>query len=421
MSEAPDIATPLVPRVEARPQPLGENRDFLVLLSTQGLSALGDAVTYTALPLLVLALTGSGFAMGVVGTLQALPDLFLAMVAGAIADRSDRKRMMLVADLGRAILTALIPISVLVGGPTMAVVLLVAAPMSIFRTFFLAGYTASVPGLVGRSQIARANAAFEAVYSTGFIVGPAIAGLLAATIGPGPTLAIDAASFALSSIGLLFVRRELRAPVDREHGSLLADIREGIAYIRHDPVLRPAVLFWGATSIVFASLVTALAVHITVDLGESASALGLVLTGYGIGTVAGAVLVGRLPSRRPIGPALLGGNFVMAGCLIAISLVASVPVMVAIAALAGVSQSLVLVTYITTRTAYSPDALLGRIGSTARTISLGLQPVGYLVGGALIDATSGSTTIAVMGVVVAFVTLAFVPVRALRTASLQPR
>ncbi len=165
--------------------PLGRNHDFRVLLTSQGVSALGDAVSFTALPLLVLALTGSGLWMGVVGALSTLPDLFFGMIAGALADRSDRKRMMFLADLGRAMLTALIPISVVLGGPTLAVILLVTAPMSILRSFFLAGYTASVPILVGRPQLARANSIFEAVYSFGYIIGPAIAGLLAATIGAG--------------------------------------------------------------------------------------------------------------------------------------------------------------------------------------------------------------------------------------------
>ena len=133
------------------PERLSRNRDFKVLLTTQGISSLGDAVSFTALPLLVLALTGSGLAMGVVGALQTLPDLVFGMVAGALADRSDRKRMMFLADLGRAALTAVIPLSVYLGGPTMAVILIVAAPMSVLRSFFLAGYTASVPALVGRS------------------------------------------------------------------------------------------------------------------------------------------------------------------------------------------------------------------------------------------------------------------------------
>ena len=113
--------------------------------------------------------------MGIVGALQTIPDLVFGMVAGALADRADRRRMMLLADLGRAVLTALIPLSVLLHGPTMVVVLLVAAPMSVLRSLFLAGYTASVPALVGRSQVARANSIFEAIYSLGYIVGPAIA------------------------------------------------------------------------------------------------------------------------------------------------------------------------------------------------------------------------------------------------------
>ena len=215
--------------------PLTRNRDFKVVLGSQGISALGDAVNFTALPLLVLALTGSGFAMGIVGAVQTLPDLLFGMVAGAIADRSDRKRLMLLADLGRAGLTAMIPVSVALGGPTMAVILLVAAPLSILRTFFLAGYTSSLPALVGRSEVGRANSVFETIYSIGYIVGPSMAGVLAATIGPGPTLAIDAVSFAISALGLAFVHRDLRAPLDRPRQPLVADIREGIDYIGAEP------------------------------------------------------------------------------------------------------------------------------------------------------------------------------------------
>ena len=82
---------------------------------------------------------------------------------------------------------------------------------------------------------------------------------------------------------------------------------------------------------------------------------------------------------------------------------------------------MVLVTYITLRTAYSPDALLGRIGGTARTISLGLQPIGLLVGGALIELTSGATTIVVMGMALAVVGLGIRAGERLRTGSLRRR
>ena len=400
--------------------PLAQNRDFKVLLVSQGISSLGDAVSFTALPLLVLALTGSGFAMGIVGALQAVPALLFGMVAGAYADRGDRKRMMFVADLGRAGLTALIPLSVALGGPTMAVILVVAAPMAILRSFFLAGYTASVPALVGRSQVGRANSFFEVIYSTGYILGPAIAGVLATTIGPGPTMAIDAVSFALSALGLIFVRRELRAPVDRPRQPLLTEIREGIDFIVRNPILRTSILFWGVISILLAPLVTALAVHVTRDLGEPASVLGLILASYGVGTLLGSVLTARWIGRGRVAEMLLGGNFVMGIALIALAVTVELPVQVAVAFVAGIVQSVVLVVYLTLRTVHSPDELLGRVGSTARTISLGLQPVGLLIGGALIDLTSGSITMALMGVAVATVSLLFAPIAAIRNATLVP-
>ena len=407
------------PQREAE-ESLGRNHDFRALLSTQGVSSIGDAVSFTALPLLVFALTGSGAAMGVVGALQTLPDLFFGMIAGALADRSDRKRMMFVADAGRALLTALIPISVWLGGPTLAVILVVAAPMSVLRSLFLAGYTASVPAIVGRSQLARANALFEAVYSTGYIIGPGVAGLLSTVIGPGPTLAIDAVSFFASALGLLLVRRPLIAPTDRPTTHILADIREGIAFILARPTLRSAIAFWGIVSVTTAALVPALTVDITRDLGLEDWALGLLLTTYGAGTVTGALLISRR-RRGSAGPLLLGGNLARGLILVGIGVAGGLDLLLPLGFAAGIADSAVLITYLTLRTAHSPDELLGRIGSTARTISLGLQPIGMLAGGLLIDATNGAMTLVAMGATVACLSVVFAPIRALRQAQLNPR
>jgi predicted MFS family arabinose efflux permease len=303
----------------------------------------------------------------------------------------------------------------------MAIVLIVAAPLSTLRSLFLAGYTASVPALVGRPQVARANAIFETVYSAGYIVGPSIAGVLATSIGPGPTLGIDAISFALSSIGLFLVRRPLRAPVDRPRTRILDDVREGIQFILRHPILRSAILLWGVSSIITAPIVAALAFRITRDMGLSPTILGIGLTAYGVGTVVGSLAATRIGRRTSVAPVLLLGQLSTGVMLIGIALAGNVPALIGFALVAGISQSLVLVTYITVRTAYSPDHLLGRVGSTARVISLGLQPLGMLAGGALIDATSGTTTIAVMGAALCVLAIAFVPVRALRTASVSGR
>jgi predicted MFS family arabinose efflux permease len=218
---------------------------------------------------------------------------------------------------------------------------------------------------------------------------------------------------------LAAVRGDLRAPIDRAPGSLLADVREGIVFVRHHPLLRSMIAFWGLVAITTAPLVTALAVHVTRDLALTDAVLGLLLTAYGIGTVVGSLLTARW-ARGRLAPALLGGTLVTGVLLVALALTRDVPIMLGIAGIAGVSQSVVLVTYLTTRTSHSPDALLGRIGSVARTFSLGLQPLGLLAGGALIDLTDGSTTVAAMGTLLIILVLAFVPVRALRSATVTP-
>ena len=400
------------------PRPLRRNRDFKVLLTSQAISAVGDAVTFTALPLLVLALTGSGLMMGIVGALGMLPDLFFGMVAGALADRGDRRRMMLLADLGRAGLTALIPLSVLLGGPTIAVILIVVAPLSILRALFIAGYSASVPMLVGRSDLGRALSIFEAIYSFGFIIGPAIAGSSRRRSVRGRRSPSTPMSFVLSSLAIAFMR-PLRPPADRPPASLVADIREGIDYIVGHAALRSIILFWGLVAITTAPLVTVLAVLVTRDHGYDEAVLGLVLTAFGVGTVVGALLTARA-KRRPVAPSMLGGTAGIGALAIVVAVSDQVPVLLAAAGLAGICQSLVFLTYITARTNYVPDALLGRVGSTARTISLGLQPIGMLAGGLLIDLTSGSTTIALMGVVLIALALVFTPVAPLRRATTQP-
>jgi MFS family permease len=380
----------------AEPEPLSRNRDFKVVLVGQGISAFGDAITNTALPLLVLALTGSGAAMGLVGALSTLPDLVFGLFAGAYADRWDRRLMMMFADAGRAILTAAVPLSILLGGPTMLVVLLVTFPINLLRVNWLAAWTASVPGLVGRPQVARANAIFEAVFNVGWIAGPGIAGVLSHLIGPGTTIALDAVSFAISAFALLLVRRPLRPEPRANRPRILADIREGIRYVAGHSTLRAVIAFWAASQVTTAALGTALIYHLTRERGEGSDVVGLVLSAFSVGALAGSLVAGRLGLAH-VGRVMLVATALTGGLLLTIVAGPPIPVMIGVSLAAGVVQSAALISYITFRTALSPDAMLGRIGSTARTISVGLMPIGAFVGGALVDITSGQATLALMG------------------------
>ena len=401
-------------------QPLRENRDFLTLLTSQTISIGGDAVSSTALPLLVLALTGSGVVMGIVAAIDAAADFVFATIAGALADRGDRKRMMFLADLGRAILTALVPISVFLHGPTMAVVLLVTGPLAILRGFFRAGYLAAMPNLVGRSQLARGNGILETAYSAAFILGPALAGLLVTLIGPGETLAVDAASFGLSSLGLVLIGRDLKAPPNRPPSRIVDDIKEGVVFVARHPVLRTVILLFATANAILIPIATAMTFRIVRDLGQSPAAFGLTLTGLGVGTMVGAALASRLDRDSNVARVLVAAVFMMGLPIIGAAAIPSVPAIVLLTALGGAGEATVTVVYISVRAANSPDALLGRIASTARMMSLALIPFGSLIGGILIDSFGGTSTLAILGAALCTVALTFSQVGALRSASLAP-
>ena len=410
-SGAEETPVRLAPAAQLVPAPvsLRRNRDFMVVLLGQGVSSFGDAITNTAMPLLVLALTGSGFAMGIVGVLSTLPDLVVGLPAGAYADRWDRRRMMFGADLGRAVLTALVPLSVWLDGPTLAVVIGVAFPLNVLRVLWLAAFTAAVPGLVGREQVPRANGILEAAWTVGWVVGPALAGLLAVAIGPGPTIALDAATFAVSAGSLLFVRRSLRPEARTERTHIVADVREGIAFVARQPTLRAVIALWTTTSVISAGLTSGLIFYITINLGLGTTVVGLVLSAFAVGSLGGSLVAARI-APKPVGLVMLAGS-VGLGVTLIVSVGTPVPVVVAAALLAGILNAYVLIAYLSLRTMLSPDALLGRVGATARTLSVGLMPLGSLAAGIALDTIGGGATLTIMGLglVVAGAGFALVP------------
>lgn len=406
------------PAVHAEPrvnqEPLSHNRDFLLLLGGQGISAFGDALSLTAMPLLVLAITGSGVAMGIVGVLNTIPDLVFGLLAGVIADRSDRRLMILGADFGRAVLTALIPVSILLHGPTIVVILLIAAPMAMLRALFLAAYTAAMPSLVGRPLLGRATSTLETVYSLSFVVGPSVAGLLAAVVGFGPTIAVDAFSFLASSAAMALIRRPLQERQDRPPLDVRAEICEGIAYIAGHPTLRVAVSYWGLISVITAGLIPVLTWFVTKQLGLSTTAFGLLLSVNGIGYLLGAIAMNQVRIRSA-GLMMIGGTAIEAIAMIA-AVNGAVVVLFPAAFIVGLSSAAVVITYVTLRSAAAPDELLGRVGSTARTLSIGLQPIGMIAAGLLLDRIGGGATLLLMGSGLLIATLGFSASRPLRRA-----
>jgi MFS family permease len=383
------------PEPEQTP-PLRANRDFQLVLGGQGISAFGDAVTLTAMPLLVLFLTGSGALMGLVGALELIPNLLFGLPAGALADRLDRRRLMLWSDAGRAALTFAIPLAYWLGFPTMAVVLAVTVPINMLRVLSDAAYASSIPNLVGREHIARANSYLEASLSVPFIFGPALAGVLVATIGAPETLTIDAASFALSAISLVFVRRPLRA--DRSAGMphFLIDIKEGIAFVWRQELIRALIAFFIVVTIATAAILPALSYYLTIDRDFGPELFGFVGSAWSGGYLLGSLVAGRLGPER-IGLRMLACSAAVGAALIVIAVSGHSAVYLAAGFVIGGALALQLVSYMTLRAAITPDELLGRVSTVSRTVTIGIQPLGLLAGGALIDATDGGVTLITMG------------------------
>ena len=398
---------------------LRSNRDFMIVLGGQAVSALGDAVTLTAMPLLVLFLTGSGALMGTVAALGLVPNLVLGLPAGALADRWDRRKLMLWSDAGRAVLTAAIPVSYWLDVSTITVILIVVLPINALRVLSDVGFQSSIPGLVGRENLARANSFMEAALSVPFIVGPALAGVLVATVGAVETIALDAASFALSAISLLFVRRALRAERPAEMPRITTDIVEGIRFVSGHALLRVAIAYWSLMAFATAAILPALAYFLTVDQGEGEQLFGIVGSVWSVGYLIGSLLAGRLGGRT-LGLQLLAGGVGIGLALMLLAATSSVAAYLAAVSAIGAALALQMIAYMTLRASVTPNELLGRVGATARTVSLSLQTLGFLVGGALIEATDGGAALFAMGALALGASLAFALSRSLRTFATAP-
>jgi len=186
-------------------------------------------------------------------------------------------------------------------------------------------------------------------------------------------------------------------------------------------VLRSVILLFATTSAILTPVGAAMTFRIVRDLGQSPAAFGLTLTGLGVGTLVGSLYATRFGTGTNVRRVLLLSVLLMGLPLVGGAITPSLPLIVALPAISGAGEAILAVTYISVRAANSPDALVGRIASTARMTALGFMPFGGLIGGVLIDTIGGTETLAVMGGAMALVALVFTQVSALRAASLAPR
>ena len=396
------------------------DRDFLLFAGGQGASALGDSLSKTALPLLVLALTGSGLHMGIIAMLSALPMLVLGIPAGAWADRFDRRAIMLWSDVGRTVLIAVVPVAALFDIPVLPVLYAIAVPVGVLYALFEAACLSCVPSLVGRERLGMANSMLSIGNALGYLAGPSLAGVLVTSVGGAVALGVDAVTFAVSAVTLMLIRRPLQSSTvsGSASSSVKHQVREGLEYIVKHRLLRSALIFWGSITFFTSPVIICATYFIREDLGWPPETLGVIITTYAVGAIFGAVVAARL--RQTPGLVMFIGTVVGGVALVVLSISSSLPLALGLALTAGVGESVAGIFYATLRAQLTPDELLGRVTTTAQVVTFGLRPLSVSLAGVALEVTSGAFTLAAIGTACLVISLFFMIGNTLVSATAEP-
>lgn len=210
--------------------PLKTSRDYRLLYIGQFVSGFGSAISYVVLPLQMYQLTGSSFAVGMLGVVEFLPMFLLAFVGGALADHIDRRRLILLSELALTVCCAVLVVNSLLPAPHVWVLFMVAALFAGLNGIHRPALEAMTPRLVAPELMTSVAALNSLRFNFNFIIGPAIAGVLASSLGAGFAFALDAASFIVAII-TVFMIRSVTAPMNADRLSLRS-VAEGLKYAR---------------------------------------------------------------------------------------------------------------------------------------------------------------------------------------------
>ena len=239
-------------------QQLRRNRDFVLFTTGRLLSAGGTSLTSIAYPLLVLELTHSPSNAGLVSFARLLPIPIFSLVAGLVADRHDRRRLMVAADAIRAVALAALAVLVLVH-PLFWPILLVAFVEGTGDTFFNAAQVGALRSVVATEQLPAALAVDQARSAGVSVAGPPVGGALF-TIGHAVPFVVDAASYVASTCFLLAMRRRFQEARERETASVRARLADGFRYIWGDPYLRDTTFLYAVGNVTIPGLLLSLVV-----------------------------------------------------------------------------------------------------------------------------------------------------------------
>jgi predicted MFS family arabinose efflux permease len=388
-------------------------RDFWLYFSGQLISQVGSSFTMFALPLLVFKLTHSATNLGLTTAANLLPYLLFGLILGALVDRVNRKRMMLLTDVGRAAVILVLPVLALSGHLSIGVIYAVAFVQATLGILFNCGEFAAIPSLVGRDDLVAANGRIMATNSAGQILGPILAGVLVVVMSPADLLFFDAASFAVSAVSLGLIRRSFNAveppapPAEGVRG-LLADTREGLRYVWSQPILRSISLMMALINFVSTTEISQLVLFAERVLRATDTQVALLYAAGAAGVVVVSSSAAAIRRRLSFVVTSLGALTIAGLTVTAMALIHSYPAALVLWAASSGFGLLLNINTSALRQAIVPDHLYGRVVSVAMVLAWSAIPLGALAGAAAIQLTGSPAGVyAVTGLLTALIAISF--------------
>jgi len=394
-------------------EPLGE-RDFALLTAGWVVSLLGDGFFSVALAWQVYEISNVPTALSIVGVAWTLPLILFLLLGGVFSDRYDRRWMMIGADLVRAAAVGLLGLLSIAGVIELWHVVALIAFVGLGDAFFNPASTAIVPDLVRDEQLPQANALHGLVRPLMVrLIGPALGGITVAGLGPGVAFLVDGSSFLVSGVAILLIStRPSRTVVSHGIRQTIAEVREGLTFVRRNPWCWATLLSAMFSLLVFIGPVQVLLPYLVKNrLGLGPEALGAIFAVSGVGAIGAAIAVGQLglPRRRitimyvvwSAGVALFAGYGLMT------SLWQAFLIGLGTAALFEVGQ----IIWVTLLQTLVPRELLGRVSSLDWLVSTGLVPLSFALTGPVAALLGPGPTMIVAGLLgsVLMGVLLFVP------------
>jgi MFS family permease len=397
--------------------PLRE-RSFRLMWLAHSTSVIGDQIAPIAVAFAVLDLTGSPSDLGLALAARTLPMVLFVLIGGVWADRMARNRLMLASDLGRFATQGLLALLLLAGAAEIWHVFVLQALNGAATAFYRPAATGLTPSTVSAENLPRANALLAFTNSGAQVLGPVIAGVLVATVGPGWGLAADAGTFALSA---LFLSRIVLAHRVMAAGTatFLADLRGGWDAVRSRTWLWLIIVLFAVFQIlVLATFFVLGPVVADRELG-GAAAWAAIMTAWGVGAVAGAVVGLRVDPERP----LVACNLIIllvVPPMVLLGVAAPVWIIAVAAAGGGMGMSLAGVIYETAFQRHVPQEVLSRAAAWDWMGSTALRPLGYAAVGPVAVAVGVGVTLQVAGLLTVVLMLGSIAVPAIRLLGRRP-